>query len=62
MVRRETMSISCTSITKHINTVDLVADAFKDDLEVVGGALADECSTLYYRPDANPLEQEQINT
>jgi tRNA(adenine34) deaminase len=48
--------------TKHINTADLVADAFKDDLEVVGGVLADECVTLYYRPDANPPEQEQINT
>ena len=44
--------------TKHINTADLVADAFKNDLEVVGGVLADECVTLYYRPDANPPEQE----
>ena len=48
--------------TKHFNTADLVADAFKDDLKVVGGVLADECVTLYYRPDENPPEREKINT
>jgi tRNA(adenine34) deaminase len=47
---------------KHINTTDLVADAFRDDLQVVGGLLADECATLYYRPNDNPPEQEQVNT
>jgi tRNA(adenine34) deaminase len=47
---------------KHINTADLVADAFKEDLELVGGVLADECASLYYRPSENPPREEQLNS
>jgi tRNA(adenine34) deaminase len=47
---------------KHINTADLVADAFKEDLELVGGVLADECASLYYRPYENPPSDEQLNS
>jgi tRNA(adenine34) deaminase len=36
---------------RDLNTVDLVADAFKEDTEVVGGVLADECAALYVGPD-----------
>lgn len=34
---------------RHFNTADLIRDAFKDDLEVVGGVLAQECSALYVK-------------
>ena len=47
--------------TKHINTADLAADAFKEDLEVVGGVLAEECVRFYYRPEDNPPQVEQEN-
>jgi tRNA(adenine34) deaminase len=34
---------------RHFNTADLIRDAFKDDLEVLGGVLSEECSTLYVK-------------
>jgi tRNA(adenine34) deaminase len=37
--------------TRHANTVDFIRDAFRNDLEVVGGILADECAALYRRRD-----------
>ncbi len=46
---------------KHVNTADLVSDAFKEDIEIVGGVLAEECAQFYYRPEDNPPEEEQIN-
>lgn len=48
--------------SKHVNINDLVADAFRDDLQVVGGVLADECVRLYYKPDDNPPPEEQLNS
>jgi tRNA(adenine34) deaminase len=47
--------------TKHINAVDLVADAFRDDLVIVGGILADRCAAFYYRPSDSPPIAEQDN-
>ena len=47
---------------RHFNTADLVADAFRDDLEIIAGVLANECSNLYYKPDEQPPAEEQINT
>jgi len=46
---------------KHVNAADLVTDAFRDDVEIVGGVLAAECSEFYYRPGDNPPEEEQVN-
>jgi len=46
---------------KHVNTADLVADAFREDLEVIGGVLAQECAQFYYRPGDHPPEEEQTN-
>jgi len=34
---------------RHFNTADLIRDAFKDDLEVLGGVLSEECSALYVK-------------
>lgn len=46
---------------RHFNAIDLVADAFRDDLEIVAGVLAEECSQFYYRPEDQPEEAEQSN-
>ena len=47
---------------RHINAVDLVRDAFRNDLEIVSGVLAEECSQLYYAPQDRPPPEEQVNT
>ncbi|MBL8217014.1 MAG: nucleoside deaminase [Bryobacterales bacterium] len=47
--------------TRHFSTVDLIHDAFRDDIQITGGVLADECSKLYYRPQDDPPPQEQKN-
>ncbi len=44
---------------RHYNTADFIRDAFRDDLTVTGGVLADTCADLYYRPgDDVPLEEQ----
>jgi tRNA(adenine34) deaminase len=35
---------------RHLNTVDFIRDAFKNDIEVVGGVLLQECAGLYHKP------------
>ena len=47
--------------TRHFNTADLVADAFRDDMKITGGVLAEECAQFYYRPGDNPPPEEQSN-
>jgi tRNA(adenine34) deaminase len=34
---------------RHLNTIDFVRDAFRENIEVVGGVLAEECSRFYVR-------------
>lgn len=46
---------------RHINASDLITDAFREDMEIVGGVLADECCDFYYRPHDSPPPQEQVN-
>ncbi|MXO51594.1 nucleoside deaminase [Erythrobacter gaetbuli] len=46
---------------RHLSTLDFVADAYKDDLELVGGVLAGECAELYYRPWDEVPEEGQAN-
>ncbi|MBK62605.1 MAG: tRNA-specific adenosine deaminase [Altererythrobacter sp.] len=46
---------------RHLSTLDYVADAYKDDLELVGGVLTDECAQLYYRPGDDVPEEDQAN-
>ncbi len=43
---------------RHFNAADFIRDAFKQDIEVVGGVLAGECAKLYYRPGEQPPEQD----
>lgn len=46
---------------RHFEIMDFVRDAFKDDLTVSGGILAEECARLYYGPEDHPPEAEQAN-
>jgi len=45
----------------NLDIMDFVRDAFKDNLSLNGGVLADECAALYYGPDDHPPEKEQAN-
>lgn len=46
---------------KHIDTLDFITEAYRDDIEIVGGCLRDECAELYYPPDADLSEEQQAN-
>jgi tRNA(adenine34) deaminase len=43
--------------SRHANTIDFIRDAFRDDLQVEGEVLADECSVFYARKDASVLSK-----
>ncbi|MDB5620611.1 nucleoside deaminase [Tardiphaga sp.] len=44
---------------RHVDTLDFVANAYRDDLSIEGGVLRDDCSKLYYRPwDKVPLVKQ----
>ncbi len=47
--------------SKHIDAVDLIRDAFREDLTIEGGVLAGECAQLYWRPGDNPPQEEIVN-
>jgi tRNA(adenine34) deaminase len=51
--------------TRHANTADFIRDAFRNDLQVEGGILNDECAALYRakdeKPDA-PLDPAHVAT
>ncbi len=46
---------------RHLDTADFISDAFRDDLRMEGGLLAEDCASLYDPPDADLPEQEQAN-
>jgi tRNA(adenine34) deaminase len=46
---------------RHLDTMDFINDAFRDDLRVTGGMLADECAVLYYGPDDQVPLADQTN-
>lgn len=41
---------------RHFDTMDFINDAFRDDLEVIPGVMADECAALYWKPTDHPPE------
>lgn len=44
---------------RHIDTLDFVAKAYRDDLVIEGGVLREQCAKLYYRPwDKVPRDQQ----
>ena len=48
MARIRRISTACASM-RGIQPADLVADAFREDLEIVAGVLTEECSKFYYK-------------
>ena len=46
---------------EHLDIFDYLRDAYKDDLSVTGGVLADECADLYFRPWDDVPEEDQAN-
>ncbi|MET0250198.1 MAG: deaminase, partial [Sphingobium sp.] len=46
---------------RHLDTMDFVKDAFRDDLVIEGKCMTNECAALYYRPWDDVPEEEQGN-
>jgi tRNA(adenine34) deaminase len=46
---------------RHLDTLDFIRDAFRDDLALEGGVLAAECAALYVPPKAHVPRSEQFN-
>jgi tRNA(adenine34) deaminase len=46
---------------RHLNTMDFIRDAYRDDMALVDGVLEEDCAKLYYAPDDNPPDEEQTN-
>jgi tRNA(adenine34) deaminase len=46
---------------RHFDTMDFIRDAFRKDMTLKGGLLAEECAALYYKPGDNPPREEQAN-
>ena len=46
---------------RHVDTLSFISDAYRADIEIEGGCLAEECAALYYAPDAELSEHEQAN-
>ena len=46
---------------RNFDTMDFIRDAYKDDLQLTGGVLAEECANLYYKPNDDPPPEEQAN-
>lgn len=46
---------------RHLDTMDFIQNAYRKDLPVVAGVMAEECAALYYGPNDNPPLEEQGN-
>jgi tRNA(adenine34) deaminase len=46
---------------RHVDTVDFIRDAYKDDLSLEGGLMAGECASLYVPPGADIPKDQQFN-
>jgi tRNA(adenine34) deaminase len=44
--------------TRHANTSDFIRDCFRNDLEILGGVLETECSSLYAKPEEPASDKE----
>lgn len=43
----------------HLDTMDFIQDAWRDDLELDGGCLREDCAALYFGPDDDvPIEMQ----
>jgi tRNA(adenine34) deaminase len=46
---------------RHLDTVDFIRDAFRNDLTLEGGLMVKECAALYVPPDADVPKDQQFN-
>ncbi len=46
---------------RHVDTIQFIEDAYRNDLVIEGGVLRVECAALYYGPDDDPPLEEQAN-
>jgi tRNA(adenine34) deaminase len=46
---------------RHLDTVDFIRDAFRNDLTLEGGLMVKECAALYVPPDAIVPRDRQFN-
>lgn len=46
---------------RHMNTIDFIRDAYRDDLTLRAGVLAQQCAAFYIPPDADVPEDQQFN-
>ena len=46
---------------RHVDTLDFIAKAYRDDLTFTGGVLRDECAQLYYPADTDLPADDQGN-
>lgn len=46
---------------RHLNTIDFIRDAYRDDLVLQGGVLATRCAAFYFPPGANIPPDQQFN-
>jgi tRNA(adenine34) deaminase len=46
---------------RHLDTVDFIRDAFRNDLTLQGGLMVKECAALYVPPDAYVPKDQQFN-
>ena len=46
---------------RHLDTMNFIRDAYREDLPVVGGVMREECAGLYYGPGDEPPLEAQAN-
>jgi tRNA(adenine34) deaminase len=46
---------------RHLDTMDFIRDAFRNDLTLQGGLMVQECAALYVPPDADVPKGQQFN-
>jgi tRNA(adenine34) deaminase len=46
---------------RHLSAEDFIRDAFKDDISMEGGLLAQACAALYVPPGADVPKDQQFN-
>jgi tRNA(adenine34) deaminase len=46
---------------RHVDTMNFVSNAYRDDLSIEGGTLKTECAALYFGPDDHPPLDQQGN-
>ena len=51
--------IRCISEARHIDTIDFIRKAYRDDIIIEGGILREDCAASYYGPNDDVPADEQ---